>query len=152
MITTSTDRIEKQIDLQAPVTRVWRALTDTREFGTWFRVQLEGEFVVGRPTRGRITYPGYEGLTLEVHVERMDPRTLFSFRWHPHAVDPDADYSSEPTTLVEFHLEEIEGGTRLRVIESGFDAIPAERRHEAFHRNREGWSEQLQNIRAHVDG
>ena len=147
---TSTDRIEKTIQLRAPVSRVWRTLTDAREFGEWFRVKLEGAFAVGATVRGRITYPGYEHLKMEVLVERMDGERLFSFRWHPCAIDPNVDYSAEPTTLVEFRLEEVAGGTRLTVVESGFDRIPASRRAEAFRMNDEGWSEQLRNIERHV--
>src|SRR5688572_24643877 len=110
---TATDRIEKQVTVRAPKARVWRALTDAKEFGTWFRVDLESGFAVGQVTRGKITYPGYEHLKMEVTVERMDPERLFSFRWHPYAVDAKKDYSSEPSTLVEFRLETVEGGTLL---------------------------------------
>jgi len=147
-----TDRVEKEILLRAPRSRVWRALTNSDEFGTWFRVKLESAFVPGRSTQGRITYPGYEHLTMEMIVERMDPEELFSFRWHPHAVDPNADYSSEPTTLVEFRLEDAPGGTRLKVVESGFDRLPAARRDEAFRMNEGGWTEQMKNIERHVAG
>ena len=152
MTESSTDRIEKQILLRAPRSRVWRALTDFEEFGAWFRVKLESPFVVGRSTKGKITYPGYEHLTMEVMVERMDAETLFAFRWHPNAVDPNGDYSKEPTTLVEFKLEDASGGTKLTLSESGFDKIPAERRDEAFRMNSDGWAEQTQNIKRHVDG
>src|SRR6185503_13647860 len=103
----STDRIEKQIILKAPRSRVWRALTDSQEFGTWFRVKLDSPFAAGRPVSGQVTYPGYEHVRFSVEVERMEPETLFSFRWHPYAVDPKKDYSKEPTTLVEFRLEEV---------------------------------------------
>jgi len=147
---TSTDRIEKTIQLRAPVARVWRALTDAAEFGEWFRVKLDGAFAVGATVRGQITYPGYEHLRMEVLVERMDRERLFAFRWHPAAVDPGVDYSAEPTTLVEFRLEEVAGGTRLTVVESGFDRIPAARRAEAFRMNEGGWAEQLLNIERHV--
>jgi uncharacterized protein YndB with AHSA1/START domain len=146
----STDRIEKSIHLRAPLARVWRALTDTAEFGKWFGVQLEGAFAVGQTICGRVTYPGYEHLTMEATVVRMDPERLFSFRWHPAAVDPKVDYAPEPTTLVEFRLEEAPGGTLLRVVESGFDQLPAGRRGDAFRMNSEGWDEQLQNIQRHV--
>jgi uncharacterized protein YndB with AHSA1/START domain len=114
----STDRIEKKILLRAPRARVWRALTDAKEFGTWFRVELDGAFVEGAAVRGHITHPGYEHLTMEVLVERIEPERLFSYRWHPYAIDPAVDYSSEPTTLVEFRLEEAEGGTLLTITES----------------------------------
>jgi uncharacterized protein YndB with AHSA1/START domain len=148
----STDRIERTVLLRAPRSRVWRALTDAREFGAWFGVALEGRFAVGETIRGKITYPGYEHLTMEVTVERMEPERLFSYRWHPHAVDPDFDYATEPTTLVEFRLEEVPEGVQLTVVESGFDRIPPERRDEAFRRNSEGWSGQMENVRKHVGG
>jgi uncharacterized protein YndB with AHSA1/START domain len=146
-----TDRIEKTIDLKSPVERVWRALTDAAEFGTWFRVKLDDPFVPGQPTRGRVTYPGYEHLVFEVQTQRMERPRLFSFTWHPYAIDPDVDYSGEPPTLVEFRLEPIATGTRLTVVESGFDAIPAHRRQEAFRMNEGGWKAQMENIRAHVE-
>jgi uncharacterized protein YndB with AHSA1/START domain len=145
-----TDRIEKQIELAAPVERVWRALTDHREFGTWFRVALEGPFVVGEVARGHITYPGYEHLRMEAVVTRIEPPTLFAFTWHPAAVDPAVDYSQEPATLVEFRLEPTARGTLLRLSESGFDKLPAGRRAEAFRMNEGGWAQQLQNIEHHV--
>ncbi|MGE0753124.1 MAG: SRPBCC family protein [Variibacter sp.] len=145
------DRIEKTIELKAPLARVWRALTDHNEFGTWFRVKLESPFVPGQPTRGRITYPGYEHLVMEVVVRKMEPERLFSFNWHPFAIDPNVDYSGEPPTLVEFTLEKAAGGTRLRVVESGFDKIPASRRTEAFRMNEGGWAAQMQNIAEYVD-
>jgi uncharacterized protein YndB with AHSA1/START domain len=140
------DRIEKQIELKAPVARVWRALTDHREFGAWFRVALEGPFIPGQQVRGRITWPGAEHLMMTATVQRMQPQQLFSFTWHPYAIDPNVDYSAEPATLVEFTLQEIPGGTRLTVVESGFAALPAHRRDEAFRMNDQGWSIQLQNI------
>lgn len=147
-----TDRIEKTTVLRAPRERVWRALTDAEQFGEWFRAQLEGPFEVGKCTRGKLTVEGYEHLTLELWVERMDPQRLFAFRWHPYAVDPDVDYSNEPTTLVEFILEDIPEGTRLTIVESGFDGIPKGRRAEAFRMNDQGWAIQTENLRAHVDG
>jgi uncharacterized protein YndB with AHSA1/START domain len=140
------DRIEKQIELKAPVARVWRALTDFREFGTWFGVQLESPFEVGNPARGRITYPGYEHLVWEAVVVSMEPERLFSFTWHPYAVDPKIDYSSEPQTLVEFKLEAIPGGTLVVVTETGFAALPPHRRDEALRMNTQGWAIQMQNI------
>ena len=143
--------IEKRIELKAPVSRVWRALTDHHEFGEWFRVKLDGPFVPAQVSRGRIAYPGYEHLKWEATVQKMEPERLFSFTWHPYAVDPKVDYSSEPTTLVEFRLEPKDGGTLLVVTESGFDNIPKDRRFEAFRMNEGGWEAQLQNIRAHVE-
>jgi uncharacterized protein YndB with AHSA1/START domain len=143
--------IEKRIELEAPVFRVWRTLTDHREFGEWFRVNLEAPFVPGQVSRGHITYPGYEHLKWEATVRKMEPERLFSFTWHPYAVDPEIDYSKEPTTLVEFRLEPKGDGTLLIVTESGFDAIPENRRLEAFRMNEGGWSEQMKNIERHVE-
>jgi uncharacterized protein YndB with AHSA1/START domain len=148
----STDRIEKEILLRAPRPRVWRALTDAGEFGAWFRVKLTGRFAAGERIKGKITHPGYEHLTMDLTVERMDAERLFSFRWHPYAIDPEVDYSAEPTTLVEFRLEEASDGTRLTVVESGFDRIPAARRAEAFRMNDQGWAAQMENIQRHVSG
>jgi uncharacterized protein YndB with AHSA1/START domain len=147
---TTTDRIEKTITLRAPRSRVWRALTVAEEFGEWFRVKLEGPFVEGATVRGRITHPAYEHLTMEIKVERLDPERYFAYRWHPYAIDPGVDYSKEPTTLVEFRLEDAAGGTVLTLTESGFDRIPLSRRAEAFRMNDNGWSEQLKNIERHV--
>lgn len=144
------DRIEKQIELKAPVSEVWRALTDHREFGEWFRVKLEGPFVPGQVSRGQITYPGYEHLKWEATVQKMEPEKLFSFTWHPYAVDPKTDYSNEPPTLVEFTLQKTANGTLLTVTESGFDKIPSGRRLEAFRMNDGGWAEQMKNIEKHV--
>ncbi len=146
MTETSTDRIEKEIIVHAPRAKVWREITDFREFGKWFQAEMKDPFVPGALSKGRITHPGYEHLTLEVHVERMEPEHLFSWRWHPYAVDPQQDYSNEPTTLVVFELEEIPQGTRIKVTESGFDNIPLARRSEAFRMNSAGWAAQLQNI------
>jgi len=145
-----TDRIEKRIELKAPVARVWRALTDYREFGEWFRVKLDGPFVSGGISRGKITYPGYEHLQWEAVVTAIEPERLFSFTWHPYAVDPQMDYSQEPQTLVEFRLKKTADGTLLTVTESGFDKIPAARRAEAFPRNEGGWTEQMKNIERYV--
>jgi uncharacterized protein YndB with AHSA1/START domain len=148
----STDRIEKDIVLRAPRSRVWRAIASADEFGAWFGVKLEGAFAAGARVKGRITSPGYEHVIMDITVERIDPERLFSYRWHPHAVEPGVDYSGEPTTLVEFHLDEVAGGTRLRVVESGFDRIPLARRAEAFRMNDQGWAAQLKNIERHVTG
>jgi len=147
-----TDRIEKQIVLRAPRARVWEALTDARQFGEWFRVKLDGPFAAGQAVTGHITYPGYEHLRFDATVERIEPQAHFSFRWHPYAIDPKVDYSHEPTTLIEFTLEDAPDGTRLTVVESGFDRIPAQRRAEAFRMNDQGWGQQMQNIRTYVAG
>jgi uncharacterized protein YndB with AHSA1/START domain len=146
-----TDRIEKSIEIAAPIERVWRALTDHEEFGAWFRVRLDGPFVTGELSSGHITYPGYEHLRWEVRVVAMESPRLFAFTWHPYAVDPDKDYSHEPQTRVEFRLEESAGGTRLTVTESGFDKIPADRRDEALRMNEGGWEEQVRNVRNHAE-
>ncbi|MGH6865127.1 MAG: SRPBCC family protein [Methyloceanibacter sp.] len=146
-----TDCIEKSIEIKAPVSRVWKALTDHREFGQWFRVKLDGPFVPGEASRGQITYPGYEHLCWEAVIQKVEPERYFSFTWHPYAIDPDQDYSQEPATLVEFTLEETAGGTRLRVVESGFAKIPSHRRDEAFRMNEGGWSIQTKNIAQHVE-
>jgi uncharacterized protein YndB with AHSA1/START domain len=148
------DRIQKQIELRAPVSRVWRALTDYREFGEWFRVKLDGPFVPGQISRGQMTYPGYEHVKWEAVVQKMEPERLFSFTWpHPKSFekgDTSPDYSKEPSTLVEFRLEKTANGTLLVLTESGFDKLPSDRRLEAFRRNEGGWTEQLKNIEAYV--
>jgi uncharacterized protein YndB with AHSA1/START domain len=142
--------IEKRIELAAPVSRVWRALTDHREFGEWFRVKLDGPFVPGGLSTGHITYPGYEHIRWTATVQKMEPERLFSFTWHPYAIDPNIDYAKEPPTLVEFTLEPKGGGTLLTMTESGFDAIPKERQFEAFRMNERGWTEQVKNIARHL--
>jgi uncharacterized protein YndB with AHSA1/START domain len=147
---TSTDRIEKRVTLRAPRSRVWRALTKAEEFGAWFGVKLEHDFAEGAAVRGRITIKGYENALFEMFVERIQPEQLFSYRWHPYAVDPKHDYSSEPTTLVEFRLAEADGGTLLTIVESGFDRLPPSRRAEAFRMNEGGWTGQIKNIERYV--
>lgn len=146
-----TDRIEKAIELKAPLERVWRALTDIDQFGQWFRVKLDGPFTPGEETVGHITYPGYEHLVWRCRTVAIEPMRRFAFTWHPYAVDPDADYSSEPPTLVEFRLEPVGEWVRLLITESGFDALPPRRREEAFPRNEGGWTIQVQNIRDYVE-
>lgn len=147
-------RMEKRIELKAPVSRVWRALTDHREFGEWFRVKLDGPFVPGQISRGHITFPGYEHVKWEAVVQKWEPERLFSFTWpHPKSLeqaDYSGDYSKEPTTLVEFKLEKIKDGTLLTVTESGFDKLPGDRRLEAFRRNEGGWTQQMKNIETYV--
>jgi uncharacterized protein YndB with AHSA1/START domain len=146
------DTIEKKIELKAPISRVWRALTDCREFGEWFCAKLNGPFVVGQLARGHITYPGYEHIKFEATVTKMEPERFFSFTWHPYAIDPAVDYSNEPVTLVEFRLEPgKDGGTILHLTESGFSKIPEGRRFEAFRKNDGGWDEQLENIQKYVE-
>jgi uncharacterized protein YndB with AHSA1/START domain len=148
------DRIETRIELKAPVSRVWRALTDYREFGEWFRVKLDGPFVQGQVSRGYITHPGYEHVKWEALVQKMEPERLFSFTWPQlkslEKTDIPSDYSGEPTTLVEFRLEKTTTGTLLVLTESGFDKLPSDRRLEAFRRNEGGWTQQMKNIEKHV--
>lgn len=148
--TTATDRIEKTLVIAAPRSRVWRAIANADEFGAWFRVKLDGPFIEGATVRGTITYPGYEHLTMEMLIERIEPERYFAYRWHPNAGDPKLDYSPEPMTLVEFTLDEASGGTRLAIVESGFDRIPLARRAEAFRMNEGGWAEQMQNIQRYA--
>lgn len=155
------DRIEKRIVLRAPVDRVWRAISDAKEFGAWFGVEFEGQFVAGARLVGRIrpTQADPEVAKLqEVHrdkrfewtIERIEPMRHMSFRWHPFAVDPGYDYSKEPTTLIVFEIEAVPGGTRLTIVESGFDRIPLERRAEAFAANSDGWSHQIDLIQKYL--
>ena len=149
-MSTNTDRIEKEIVIKAPVKRVWRAITDSTEFGEWFRVKLTSSFAAGKRISGPILHPGYEHIIWNVTVEQIVPEKLFSWRWHPHAIDPNKDYSHEPTTLVVFELSEVPGGTLLKVTESGFDGIPIERRQTAYRGNSEGWAIQVGNIEKYV--
>ncbi len=150
MATSSTDRIEKKILLRVPRARVWRAVSDAEEFGTWFGVRVAGAFAAGARLRGKITHEGYEHVPWDLTVETIEPERLFSFRWHPHAVRPEVDYSGEPPTLVVFTLEEVPGGTLLTVVESGFDRIPLARRAEAFRMNEQGWTAQMASIERHL--
>jgi uncharacterized protein YndB with AHSA1/START domain len=149
---TATDRIEKKIVLRAPRERVWRALSNAEEFGAWFGADLKGAtFAPGKTVRGRVTHPGYEHLTMEVVIERMEEGKLLSWRWHPGAVDA-ADVPDEPMTLVVFELSDVPEGTLLTVVESGFDKLPAARRADAFRDNEGGWTEQMKNVERHVSG
>lgn len=147
----TTDRIERKVVIQASRARVWRALSDAGEFGDWFGVNFKGlTFVAGKHVQGKITYPGYEHLTMDVLIERIVPEQLLAWRWHPAAIDPKVDYSHESTTLVEFELREVEGGTMLTVVESGLDKIPLARRADVFRMNSSSWGEQMENIKKHV--
>jgi uncharacterized protein YndB with AHSA1/START domain len=150
MTTTTTDRIQKQVLLHAPRARIWHALTDSRDFGIWFQAVFTDPFTEGSIVTGRITHPGYEHLRMTIVVDRIEPERRFSFRWHPNAIDPNQDYSKEPMTLVEFRLEEAEGGTLLTLTESGFDRIPIARRADALKGNDEGWAEQMKAIESYV--
>jgi uncharacterized protein YndB with AHSA1/START domain len=151
MVAKTPQRIEKRVQLRAPRSRVWRALTNSDEFGAWFGVRLNGALRPNSALSGPITIEGFEHLTLHLQVERVEPESYFSYRWHPYAVDPNVDYSSEPMTLVEFCLEDAPGGgTTLTVVESGFEHIPLERRAKAFEKNDGGWAAQMENIARHV--
>jgi len=158
-----TDRIEKQVLLRAPLKRVWRALSDSTEFGSWFGVKFEGGFVPGARVRGAIVgttvdpevarhQKQYEGTPFEIEIEEMEPECLLSFRWHPGGTDPDIDYSMEPTTLVRFTLEQVADGVMLTVTESGFDRIPLARRAKVFQQNEHGWAIQVNLIREYLVG
>lgn len=147
----ATDRIERSIHIQAPLARVWRALTQAEEFGSWFGANLKGQTVApGQHVRGNITIKGYEHVVFDAIIERMEPEHLLSYRWHPYAVDPAVDYSKEQRTLVTFTLKDADGGTLLHVVESGFDQVPPERRLTALRMNTQGWEGQLRNIQRHA--
>ena len=143
----STDRIVKHVDLDAPRSRVWRALTDYRQFNQWFGVALATPFAPGAAVSGSLSSPKYSHIVLTLWVESMEPERFFSFRWHPYAIEEGVDYAAEPTTLVTFTLEEAGAGTHLTIVESGFDAIPESRRAKAFGMNERGWAAQAENIR-----
>jgi uncharacterized protein YndB with AHSA1/START domain len=158
---TSTDRIEKSVVLRAPRERVWRAISDSKQFGSWFGVEFDGPFKAGASIVGKIVPTSvdaeiakrqetYKGHRFEFVVDRVEPMRLFSFRWHPFAMDSGVDYSKEPTTLVAFQLEEVAAGTKLTVTESGFDQIPIERRAKAFAANEGGWAAQMKLIEKYL--
>lgn len=146
----STDRIERQVQLNSPRSRVWRALTDAKEFGKWFGADFHGPFAPKTSVNGRLTIKGYDHLTFEFAIDAIEPERFFSFRWHPYAIDPNVDYSKEPQTLVAFTLEPANGGTLLKVVETGFDKIPASRRVKAFEMNTSGWEGQIKNIQKYL--
>lgn len=146
----STDRIEKRFVVRAPRSRVWRAISTVEEFGAWFNAKLDGRFAEGLTVRGQVTVPGYEHVRLEMQVERMEPERYFAYRWHPYPNDPKADYSAEPTTLVEFTLEDADGGTAVTIVESGFDRLPQGRRAEAYRMNNNGWDGESRNLERYV--
>jgi uncharacterized protein YndB with AHSA1/START domain len=147
-----TDHIEKQMLMKAPRSRVWRAISDKTEFGTWFGVRFPpGTFQAGESVHGSITLKGYEHVTMDLELVAVEPERLLSYRWHPFAIDPKVDYSGEPTTLVTFTLEDTAEGTLLKIVESGFDSIPLARQAEAFRMNERGWAGQLKNIERHVN-
>lgn len=145
------NRIVKTVDLKAPVSRVWRALTDYEQFGAWFRVKLDQPFEVGALSTGRMAYPGYEACPWRAVVEIIEPEKLFSFSWHDFDEASGADIADQPVMLVEFRLEPIAGGTRLTITESGFEALPDPRRLEVLRGNKEGWDIQAKNIADYVE-
>jgi len=168
-----TDRIEKRVMLRAPLARVWKAISDSSEFGRWFGAKLDGPFVPGAKLRGTfaedlradaiVAFQKQLGLPPSAvklpapndvfcTVEQVEPNRYLSFRWIPYGIDAAVDPASEPTTLVEFHLEETDGATLLTIVESGFDKVPAHRRERAFLMNDAGWTEQAKNLQAHVEG
>jgi uncharacterized protein YndB with AHSA1/START domain len=156
-----TDKIVKTTVLRAPRERVWRAVSDAKEFGSWFGVELDAAFAPGVHMVGRIvptkvdaavakTQEAYAGAKFEITIDRVEAPRLFSFRWHPFAVEPNFDYSKEPTTLVVFELEDAPGGTKLTITESGFDGIPLARRAKAFEMNDDGWAAQMKLVEKYV--
>lgn len=168
----TTDKIEKQVMLKAPISRVWRAISDSKEFGAWFGFTFEGPFVPGKPLKGtfngqideatimehqrklglvpsKVKLPGKDATFCT--VEKLEPERYFSFRWIPYGVDAEIDPVNEPTTLVEFRLEPVDGGTRLTIVESGFDRVPAHRRTRAFRMNEGGWAGQSENLKKYVE-
>ena len=157
----SNDRIEKEVVLRAPLDRVWRAISDADEFGRWFGVRFDGPFVAGASVTGVITpttvdedvaraQEPYAGKSDTWQIVAVEPQRRLAFRWHPYAVEDGADYSQEPTTLVEFTLAETSDGVLLRIVESGFDKLPAERRVSAFEHNSEGWAAQTELVRKYL--
>ena len=146
----TTDRIEKRFEVSAGRSRVWQAIADSAQFGTWFGMTFDRPFAEGATVVGRLTIPGYEHATVEIQIEKIEPENYFSYRWHPYAIDPRIDYRAEPTTLVEFRLEEAAGGTAIAITESGFDRLPASRRAEAFRMNEAGWASQSKKLANYV--
>lgn len=146
-----TDRIERSVQIDAPRSRVWRALSNAEEFGNWFGANLKGKaFTAGQRVQGPITISGHEHVVFDAIIERVEPEQLLSYRWHPYAKDPAIDYSKEQRTLVTFTLKDADPGTLLTVVESGFDKVPPGRRLEAFRMNSQGWEGQMRNIVRHV--
>jgi uncharacterized protein YndB with AHSA1/START domain len=146
----NTDQIERSVVLRAPRAVVWHALSDVKTFGEWFGVKLTGTFSPGARLQGKVTYKDYEDYPFEIVIDRVKPEWLLSWRWHPNAVDPKVDYSSEPTTLVTFQLSDVPGATLLTVVESGFDAIPSSRRSTAYQGNEKGWAMQIEAIQRYL--
>lgn len=146
----STDRIEKHFEVRAPRSKVWRAISDSQQFGAWFGVRVEGPFVEGTTVKGFITHKDYEHFKLDFQIEKIEAERYFAYRWHPYPSDPNYDYSKDPRTLVEFTLEDVPGGTAVTIVESGFDKIPVSRRIEAFRNNEGGWNGQVKNLTKYV--
>ena len=147
----STDRIEKSVFLRAPRSRIWNALSDSKAFGEWFGVRLDGSFAPGAHLQGKVTHPGYENYPFEFTIDRIVPERLLSWWWHPNAVDPNMNYSAEPETHVVWELEDAPGGTTVKVVESGFDAIPVSRRAKAYEGNEKGWTMQMESIERYLE-
>lgn len=147
-----TDIIECETRIAAPIERVWEAIGDHRKFGEWFKVALDQPFEAGQQSTGHITIPAYAHVRWTAEVVAVEPPRRLAFRWHPYAIEQGRDYSNEPTTLVDIMLEPDGDGTRVRVVESGFDALPASRRDEAFRMNSSGWEAQMKNVRTYVEG
>lgn len=145
------DAITRSILIRAPRDRVWRALTDAREFGAWFGAELSGAFVPGGRVEGRLTICKYEHVRFAAEIVAVEPKTRLAYAWHPYAVDPAIDYARETPTLVEFFLDDAAEGILLRVVESGFSRLPAQRRAEAFRMNSGGWTHQMENIKRHAE-
>ena len=142
--------IVKRVEIEAPVARVWSALTDYKQFNQWFQVEMESPFVPGHKASGKIVYKNKEHLRMEFVVQALKPTTYFAYTWHPFAIDPNVDYSSETPTLVEFHLEATPSGTLLTVTESGFENLPPSRYADCIRMNTRGWETQLERIQAYV--
>jgi len=151
MVKSTPDQIERSLIIPAPRERVWEALTDPKQFGEWFHVDLNGDtFEPGVTVRGKVKEKDHENLPIEMTIGQIEENKIFTWRWHPAAIDPQADYSRESTTHVEFMLEEAPGGTRLSLVESGFDQLPSERRDAAYRMNYDGWGIQLSRIDDYV--
>jgi uncharacterized protein YndB with AHSA1/START domain len=158
---TQTDRIQKKIVLRSSRSRVWRAIADAKEFGSWFGMKVDGSFSPGATVKATIvpttvdrdvadTQKQLKDMPFELMIDRVEPERLFSFRWHPYAIEANVDYASEPTTLVSFELEDVADGIQLTVTESGFDRIPLARRAKAFAANEHGWSIQTKLIEKYL--
>lgn len=147
----STDRITKEIMIKAPRTKVWKALTELNQFQQWFGAALDTPFTPGARSRGHVTEKGWEHVQMDIQIERMEPEHTFTYRWLPFAIDPKRDYSKETRTLVEFTLDEVNGGTKVTVVESGFEGVAADRRAEAFKMHEGGWEGQLKNIQKYAE-